>query len=221
LEFLGDAVLGLAVTEQAYERYPAMPEGELAKTRAAVVNAVSLAQVAAALDLGPHLRLGKGEDASGGRAKPSILADAMEAVIGAVYVDGGFEPAGQLVARLFGDLIAVAAEGPGGGDYKTQLQELSTRLFDELPAYQVSGQGPDHHRQFHATVRLAGEVWGEGRGTSKKSAEQEAARAAHVALLADPPMSPGADPADPSAGADGAAAPLGAPAPVLRERADA
>lgn len=223
LEFLGDAVLGLAVTEQAFERYPSKPEGELAKIRAAVVNAASLASVAESLGLGAHLRLGKGEDASGGRSKPSILADSLEAVIGAVYVDGGYQPARDLVVRLFGDRISVAAEGPGGGDYKTRLQELSTRRFDELPAYEVAGEGPDHHRRFHATVRLAGEVWGEGVGTSKKAAEQEAARVAHEALLADAPSPPGAGAgaATPSPGATEAPAPAGVDAPALRERADA
>lgn len=182
LEFLGDAVLGLVVTEHAFDRYPEMPEGELAKTRAAVVNATSLAEVAGDLALGDVLLLGKGEDASGGRAKPSILADAMEAVIGAVYVDGGTAAARELVIRLFAERVGVAAEGPGGLDFKTRLQELSARLFEQLPAYELHSSGPDHDKVFHAQVRVGGDVAGEGEGRSKKAAEQAAAEAAYRKL---------------------------------------
>src|SRR5215218_5148583 len=135
LEFLGDSVLGLIVTRFTYEEYPALPEGELAKLRASVVSADTLSELAQELDLGASLRLGKGEDASGGRAKPSILADAMEAVIGAVYIDGGWDAAEELVMRLVGERITEGAAGPGGHDYKTRLQELSARMYDELPRY--------------------------------------------------------------------------------------
>jgi ribonuclease-3 len=182
LEFLGDAVLGLVVTDRVYHLYPELPEGELAKVRAAVVNAEVLAQLAVEVGLGPALLLGKGEDASGGRNKPSILSDAMEAVIAAVYLDGGWDAANGLVLRLLAGRIAEAAAGPGGHDYKTRLQELAARQFDRLPRYQVSGHGPDHAKRFFATVLLDGEPRGSGEGRSKKQAEQAAAKAAWLWL---------------------------------------
>lgn len=185
LEFLGDAVLGLVVTDHIYRAYPQLPEGELAKVRAAVVNAGVLAEVAAELDLGAALLLGKGEDASGGREKPSILADAMEAVIGAVYLDGGWEAAYALVMRLLGERIAEAAAGPGGQDFKTRLQELAARHFDQLPRYDVVDEGPDHAKRFYATVHLAGRARGRGEGRSKKQAEQAAARTAWESLTTE------------------------------------
>src|SRR5439155_621505 len=144
LEFLGDAVLGLIVTDHIFRTYPELPEGELAKVRASVVNAGVLAELAAELDLGSVLLLGKGEDASGGREKPSILADAMEAVIGAAYIDQGWDAAQTLILGLLGERIAEAAVGPGGQDYKTRLQELSAQHFDQLPRYEVRDDGPDH-----------------------------------------------------------------------------
>jgi len=182
LEFLGDAVLGLIVTDHIFLTYPELPEGELAKVRATVVSAATLAEVAAELELGHAILLGKGEDASGGREKPSILADALEAVIGAVYLDGGWEAAQELVLNLLGDRIAEAAAGPGGQDYKTRLQELAARHFEELPRYEVSDEGPDHAKRFFATVHLAGRAHGVGEGRSKKQAEQAAARAAWSTL---------------------------------------
>lgn len=182
LEFLGDAVLGLVVTDRVYHLYPELPEGELAKVRAAVVNAEVLAQLAVEVGLGAALLLGKGEDASGGRNKPSILSDAMEAVIAAVYLDGGWDAANGLVLRLLAGRIAEAAAGPGGHDYKTRLQELAARRFDRLPRYQVSGHGPDHAKRFYATVLLDGEPRGTGEGRSKKQAEQAAAKAAWLWL---------------------------------------
>lgn len=185
LEFLGDAVLGLVVTDHIYRAYPDLPEGELAKVRAAVVNAGVLAEVAAELDLGAALLLGKGEDASGGREKPSILADAMEAVIGAVYLDGGWEAAYEVVMHLFGDRIAEAAAGPGGQDFKTRLQELAARHFDQLPRYDVVDEGPDHAKRFYATVHLGGRARGRGEGRSKKQAEQAAARTAWESLTSE------------------------------------
>ena len=182
LEFLGDAVLGLVVTDHVFRTYPLLPEGHLAQVRAAVVNAGALAEVAETLDLGRDLLLGKGEDASGGRQKPSILADAMEAVIGAVYLDGGWDAAADLVMRLLADRIVEAAAGPGGHDFKTRLQELSARQFDQLPRYDVVGEGPDHAKRFSAVVFLAGEAVGTGEGRSKKQAEQGAARVAWETL---------------------------------------
>jgi ribonuclease-3 len=184
LEFLGDAVLGLVVTDHLFRTYPELPEGELAKVRASVVNSEALAEVASGLALGEALLLGKGEDSSGGREKPSILADAMEAVIGAVYLDGGWEPAAVLVMGLLGERIEEAAAGPGGQDYKTRLQELAARRFDQLPRYEVADEGPDHAKRFYATVVVGGLTRGEGEGRSKKQAEQGAAREAWHALMA-------------------------------------
>ena len=184
LEFLGDAVLGLVVTDHVFRSYPDLPEGELAKVRASVVSAAALADVAAELELGEALLLGKGEDASGGREKPSILADALEAVIGAVYLDAGWDGAAAVVLRLLGDRIAAAAAGPGGQDYKTRLQELSARSFEDVPSYLVVDEGPDHAKRFFATVVVGGRPRGKGEGRSKKQAEQAAARCAWEVLRA-------------------------------------
>lgn len=185
LEFLGDAVLGHIVTDYLFRTYPDLPEGELAKVRASLVNSESLAEVAMELDLGSALLLGKGEAASGGREKPSILADALEAVIGAVYLDGGLDVATALVMAIFGERIEEAAAGPGGQDYKTRLQELAARKFDQLPRYAVHDEGPDHAKEFFARVSVGGEVLGSGRGRSKKQAEQAAARSAWQRLHRD------------------------------------
>jgi ribonuclease-3 len=171
-------VLGLVVTDHLFRTYPEMPEGELAKVRASVVNSAALAEVAAELDIGEGLMLGKGEDQSGGREKPSILADAMEALIGAVYIDEGYPAAEGVVMRLLGDRMEAAAAGPGGHDYKTRLQELCARTFDQLPVYSVRDEGPDHAKEFEAVVEVQGRVQGSGRGRSKKQAEQAAAREA-------------------------------------------
>jgi ribonuclease-3 len=178
LEFLGDAVLGLVITDHLFRSYPDLPEGELAKVRASVVNSETLAEVAADLGLGEALLLGKGEASSGGREKPSILADAMEAVIGAVYLDGGWSAAATLVMGLLGDRVEEGAAGPGGQDYKTRLQELAARHFDRLPRYEVTDDGPDHAKRFFATVLVGGVVRGKGEGRSKKQAEQQAAHLA-------------------------------------------
>jgi len=176
LEFLGDAVLGLVVTDHIFRTYPHLPEGELAKVRATVVSAAALAEVAAELELGEAILLGKGEAQSGGREKPSILADALEAVIGATYIDGGWSAAADLVLDLLGSRIAEAALGPGGQDYKTRLQELAARRFDGLPSYAVDDEGPDHAKRFVASVAIGGTYRGRGDGRSKKQAEQAAAR---------------------------------------------
>jgi ribonuclease-3 len=147
------------------------------------VSAAALAEVALELQLGDAVLLGKGEDASGGREKPSILADALEAVIGAVYLDGGWPAASDLVLDLLGGRIAEAALGPGGQDYKTRLQELAARELDTTPAYAVADEGPDHAKRFFATVTLHGTPYGTGEGRSKKQAEQAAARLAWEALV--------------------------------------
>ncbi|MDQ3353443.1 MAG: ribonuclease III [Actinomycetota bacterium] len=175
LEFLGDAVLGLVVTDHIFRTHPELPEGELAKVRAGVVSAAVLAEVGREMGLGPALFLGKGEDASGGRHKASILADALEALIGAVYLDAGWDGAVELVLGLLGERIVEAASGPGGEDYKTRLQELSARRFERLPRYEVADRGPDHAKHFFATVEVGDVVWGAGEGRSKKQAEQAAA----------------------------------------------
>jgi ribonuclease III len=178
LEYLGDAVLGLVVAEHCYRTYPDMPEGALAKVRAAVVNTAVLAEVALELDLGPVLLLGRGEDSSGGRTKASILANSVEAVIAAVYLDGGWETATAFVLRLLDHRIEEAAAGPGSEDFKTRLQEMVVRQVGALPRYDVAGTGPDHARRYTATVTVGGDVIGEGVGRSKKDAEQSAAHAA-------------------------------------------
>ena len=183
LEFLGDAVLGLAVTTQIYASYPDLDEGQLTDIRKAVVNAMTLAEVAQDLELGPCLLLGKGEEQSGGREKPSILADALEAVIGAVYLDGGLDSASALVQKLLGERVHHAQQAGGGGhDHKSRLQELAAQLSVGVPTYEAQGSGPDHARTFLVTVRLGDTVLGEGTGRSKKQAEQLAARAALAAL---------------------------------------
>ncbi len=192
LEFLGDAVLGLVVAEYCFRAYPRLPEGALAKVRAAVVNTAVLAEVAAELDLGPELLLGRGEDSSGGRGKSSILANAVEAVIGAVYLDGGWEAATRFVLRLLGDRIGEAAAGPGAEDFKTRLQELVLRRLGQLPRYEVEGTGPDHARRYRARLFVAGRDLGVGEGRSKKDAEQAAARLAW-ALVDELPPGPGDD----------------------------
>jgi ribonuclease-3 len=178
LEFLGDSVLGLVVTDMAFASFPDMPEGELAKLRAAIVNAQALADVARSLGLGTLVRLGKGEEQSGGRDKASILADALEAVFGAVYLDLGLDEARALIERLFRPLMDAYARGEGDRDYKTILQELASRELRTMPEYRLEERGPDHEKEFTATVFLDGEALGVGIGKSKKEAEQRAAREA-------------------------------------------
>lgn len=182
LEFLGDSVLGLVVTDALYRTHPDLPEGQLAKLRAAVVNMRALADVGRSLDLGAFVRLGRGEEATGGRDKSSILADTVEAVIGAAYVDRGLDVASELVHRLVDSLIAAAAELGAGLDWKTSLQEATAALGLGVPEYVVTETGPDHEKSFSAEVRVAQEVLGAGTGRSKKEAEQEAAATAWGAL---------------------------------------
>jgi ribonuclease-3 len=185
LEYLGDAVLGLIVAEHTFSSHPELSDGMLSKVRASVVNARALADVAADLGIPDHLRLGKGEDASGGRTKESILADTMEAVIGAVYLDGGMDAARELVLSLLGDRITVAVGEPGESDHKSRLQEETVRLGRGVPHYEVVGSGPDHARRYLATVYVAGQRLGTGEGRSKKDAEQVAAQVACGSLEAE------------------------------------
>lgn len=184
LEFLGDAVLGLAVTDALYRAHPDLAEGQLAKLRASVVNTRALAGVARALGLGRWLRLGRGEEVTGGRDKNSILADTTEAVIGAVYLDRGVGAALALVHRLFDPLMRAAASQGAALDWKTALQELTAAQSLGVPDYRISESGPDHAKSFAAVVHVAGTVRGDGAGRSKKEAEQQAAEAAFAALSA-------------------------------------
>ena len=185
LEFLGDAVLGLIVADHTFRTHPDLSDGMLSKVRASVVNARVLADVALELGIPAHLRLGKGEDASGGRAKESILADTVEAVIGAVYLDGGMDSARDLVLGLLGARITTAVGDPAESDHKSRLQELTVRLGRGVPHYEVLGSGPDHARRYLATVYVAGQRLGTGEGRSKKDAEQVAAKMACGSLEAE------------------------------------
>lgn len=185
LEFLGDSVLGLVVTDELYRSQPDLPEGQLAKLRASVVNMTSLAGVARRLGdggIGPHLLLGRGEETTGGREKDSILADALEALIGALHLGCGLDVAAAIVHRLFDPLLVEAATRGAGLDWKTSLQELGATLGLGAPSYVVEGEGPDHAKTFAAAVVLSGTVHGRGSGRTKKAAEQEAAEAAWRAL---------------------------------------
>lgn len=182
LEFLGDAVLGLVVADLAFRRHLDLPEGKLTDLRKSVVNASALAELARELDLGDSLKLGKGEDAAGGRDKPSILSDALEAVLGAVYLDGGPAEAFRVVEHLVGARMVVAAQQLDRLDHKSLLQETVARLHDTAPVYLVTETGPDHDKRFSATVMVRGESLGHGVGTSKKIAEQAAAAEALEAV---------------------------------------
>lgn len=178
LEFLGDAVLQIVVTEHIFRSYPDLPEGHLAKLRSRVVSSVALADVARLLELGDHLLLGKGEVATRGRDKTSILADTMEAVIGAVYISDGPESAARFIHRNLDEQIADAQRSRDYADHKTALQEICSQRGWSLPRYEVSGEGPDHQRVFTAVVIVDERVRGRGTAPSKKHAEQIAARAA-------------------------------------------
>lgn len=185
LEFLGDSVLGLVVTDTLFREYPDLPEGQLAKLRAAVVNMRALAGVARGLTLGSYIRLGKGEEGTGGRDKASILADTMEAVLGAVYLECGLAEADALVHRLFDPVIARSAMLGAGLDWKTSLQELTAAEVLGVPEYHVNESGPDHQKSFRASVIIGGRTYGEGEGRSKKEAEQQAAEAAWTLITAE------------------------------------
>lgn len=231
LEFLGDSVLGLVVTDTLFRGHPDLPEGQLAKLRAAVVNSRALAEVSRGLDLGAFIRLGRGEEGTGGRDKASILADTLEAVIGAVYLDKGLQAASELVHRLFDPLIEKSSNLGAGLDWKTSLQELTAARGLGVPEYLVSETGPDHEKTFTAAARVGGVTYGTGTGRSKKEAEQQAADTAWRAIsatgtdrgagrgaagsngsaVATPESPPAAAPAGPSASA-GAPASADAPA---------
>ncbi len=182
LEFLGDSVLGVVVTDTLFRAHPGLSEGRLAKLRAAVVNARALAEVARTIGLGEHIMLGRGEESTGGRNKSSILSDTVEAVIGAVYLSGGFEGASKVVHLLFDPLMESAARLGAGLDWKTSLQELSAEHALGVPEYVIEDDGPDHEKTFTAQVQVGDELYGHGTGRSKKEAEQQAAETAYRAI---------------------------------------
>ena len=184
LEFLGDSVLGVVVTDTLFRAHPDLSEGRLAKLRAAVVNARALAEVARTIDLGRHIKLGRGEESTGGRNKSSILSDTVEALIGAVYLSGGFESASEVVLLLFDPLMENAARLGAGLDWKTSLQELSAEHSRGVPEYVSADEGPDHEKTFTAQVKVGESLYGHGTGRSKKEAEQQAAETAYVAIAA-------------------------------------
>ena len=178
LEFLGDAILDLVVTDFIYSSYPDLPEGELAKLRADIVCSPSLVKVADKMGLATVIDLGKGEN-----PKSSILANALEALIAAIYLDGGYEIINDLILEWFDEQIYEAAESPGMGNYKSRLQELSAKLFDEAPEYKIVSDGPDHDKFFYARVEIVGKEWGKGIGHTKKEATQIAAKEAFSVLV--------------------------------------
>ncbi|OZC45118.1 ribonuclease III [Rhodococcus sp. RS1C4] len=193
LEFLGDSVLGLTITERLYLAHPAKSEGELAKIRASVVNMHALAEVARGLGdggLGAHLLLGKGEEQTGGRDKASILADGMESLLGAIHLQHGIDTAREVVLRLFAELLERAPRLGAGLDWKTSLQELTAEQSLGVPAYEISSTGPDHDKEFTATVLVGGRALGVGVGRNKKEAEQKAASTAWNALSVDTDTDP-------------------------------
>ncbi len=197
LEFLGDAVLGLVITDSLYRTHPDLPEGQLAKLRASVVNMRALAEVARGMGprgLGAYVRLGKGEETTGGRDKSSILADTTEALLGAVYLEHGLDTAAQVVHRLFDPMMADASRRGAGLDWKTSLQELTATHGLGVPEYRVTEDGPDHAKTFTAWALVAGEQFGSGTGHSKKEAEQRAAELAWRELSERMTSSGGADP---------------------------
>jgi ribonuclease-3 len=199
LEFLGDSVLGMVITDHLYRTHSTLPEGQLARLRASVVNMHALARVARGLGeggLGAHLLLGKGEELTGGRDKASILADTLEAVIGAVYLQEGVDVARQVVHKLFDQLLDEAPRRGAGLDWKTSLQELCAASGLGVPEYRVEEEGPDHRKEFKATVWITGRDYGSGEGRTKKEAEQKAAEAAYRELATTylPPEQNGSTP---------------------------
>jgi ribonuclease III len=203
LEFLGDAVIDLAVSHRLMEKFPGAREGELSKMRAAVVDEQGLAEMARALELGSLLRLGRGEELTGGRRKASLLADAMEAVVAAIYLEAGLGPVLVLIERFLGEAFARASAGTLDRDWKTQLQELAQSRLRATPRYRVVAEhGPDHSKLFEVETDLRGELVGRGTGRSKKDAEQAAARFALDALVvrfAPPILAPASLPPAPPA----------------------
>ena len=186
LEFLGDAVLGLIVTDLVFHDHPTLAEGEMARLRASVVNTLALAELARSLGLGEHIRLGKGEDSSGGRNKASLLADTFEALVGAAYLERGLQAVAADLAPLFRDALERVVATGGAHDPKTALQELVVRAAGVRPAYRVVASAADHDKRFVAEVFVGRELHGAGSGRSKKQAERNAAREA-LAQLGDTP----------------------------------
>jgi len=182
LEFLGDSVLGIVVTDELYRKNPDAQEGQLAKLRAAVVNAKALADVARTLGLGEFLLLGKGEEATGGRDKSSILADAVEALLGAIYVEHGIEKSSEVILQLFAPILAASAELGAGLDWKTSLAELVNSKSLGAIEYIIEQSGPDHDKRFTAKVKIGEDFYGSGEGKSKKEAEQHAASSAYTEI---------------------------------------
>lgn len=182
LEFLGDSVLGIVITDELYRKNPEAQEGQLAKLRAAVVNAKALADVARTLGLGEFLLLGKGEEATGGRDKSSILADAVEAILGAIYVEHGLVKSGEVILQLFAPILAASAELGAGLDWKTSLAELVNSKSLGVIEYVIEQSGPDHDKRFSAQVKVGQDLYGNGEGKSKKEAEQHAAASAYTEI---------------------------------------
>lgn len=182
LEFLGDSVLSIVVTEYLYREHPHKTEGDLAKIRAASVSQTALAAIARTLMLGEYVLLGKGELSAGGRDKDSILADTLEAVFGAIYLSHGLETSRKVIEQLIVPTLTEAASLGVRSDYKTGVQELAAALGLNPPEYEVEGEGPDHARRFSAQLIIDGKTWGHGQGTSKKRAEQQAAEHAYHAM---------------------------------------
>jgi ribonuclease-3 len=183
LEFLGDAVLGVCIAEILIRAFPNEPEGTLSKRRAALVNQKQLARLAENLQLGEYLRLGKGEDKTGGRHKASLLADAFEAVVGGIYLDQGLSVVQAYLNRIFAELIPVSKKVETSQDYKTRLQEYYQKRFQKSPRYiLVKESGPDHAKTFQVKIEFQGEVLAEGTGKSKREAEQDAAKIAGAQL---------------------------------------
>ena len=182
LEFLGDSVLGIVITDELYRKNPDAQEGQLAKLRAAVVNAKALADVARTLGLGEFLLLGKGEEATGGRDKSSILADAVEAILGAIYVEHGLAKSGEVILQLFAPILAASAELGAGLDWKTSLAELVNSKSLGVIEYVIQQSGPDHDKRFSAQVKVGQDLYGNGEGKSKKEAEQHAAASAYTEI---------------------------------------
>jgi ribonuclease-3 len=182
LEFLGVSVLGIVITDELYRKNPDAQEGQLAKLRAAVVNAKALADVARTLGLGEFLLLGKGEEATGGRDKSSILADAVEAILGAIYVEHGLAKSGEVILQLFAPILAASAELGAGLDWKTSLAELVNSKSLGAIEYVIEQSGPDHDKRFSAQVKVGQDLYGNGEGKSKKEAEQHAAASAYTEI---------------------------------------
>lgn len=183
LEFLGDSVINLAISHLLMQSFPQMKEGELSKRRASLVSETGLYPIACELNLGDYLLLGKGEERTQGRKKPSILTDAFEALIGAIYLDGGFPDAMRVIGKLFRPVLTESGLGKAFIDYKTELQELSQDVFQATPEYRIEKEmGPDHNKTFHVTVYLKGDLMGKGKGKSKKEAERTAAQEALACL---------------------------------------